>query len=66
MEIDDTDLVGATLNGRELINTTCCNLWQAQDGTHIIFREKNFQELEMETMNAKLEYLAMMTDIDID
>jgi len=66
MSVEDADLIGATLNGQELVNATCCNLWEAEDGTHIILREKNFQELQMEVMNSKLEYLAMMTDVEID
>ena len=64
--IDDNDLIGATLDGVELQDTTCCNLWQDMDGTHIILRTKTEYELGLERMISKLEYLAMMTDVDID
>jgi len=44
---------------------TCCNFWEAEDGKHIIFRQKSYEEIQREELNAKLEYIAMMADIDL-
>ena len=65
-ELDDLNLIGASINGAAMENMTCCNLWTEEDGTHIIFRQKTIQELANETINAKLEYIAMMTDVELD
>ena len=65
-ELDDANLIGAKLNNEEMENMTCCNLWEATDGTHIIFRKKSLQEIKEEELNAKIEYLAMMTDVELD
>ena len=63
--LDDVNLIGAMLNSEPLENATCCNLWEDRDGTHIILREKSTQELQEEAVNAKIEYLAMMTDVEL-
>lgn len=66
-DLSDINLIGATVDGSPMgLNMTCCNFWQADDGIHMIFREKSAQELETEALNARLEYLAMMADIDLD
>lgn len=64
--LDDLNLIGATLNGDPMVNMTCCNLWKEKDGTHIVFRQKTAQELKNEEIDAKLEYMAMMTDVELD
>ena len=63
--LDDLSLIGMKINDQELDNMTCCNLWTAQDGTHMIFREKSREELAREEINAKLEYIAMMTEVEL-
>ena len=65
-DLDDVNLIGSKLNGSEMANMTCCNFWEEEDGTHMVFRQKTSDELERESINAKLEYLAMMTDVDLD
>ena len=65
-QLDDLNLIGATINGSTMENMTCCNFWNEDDGTHIVFRQKTDQELANESINAKLEYIAMMADIDLE
>lgn len=36
------------------------------DGWYLLFRELSKQEIREKTLKAKLEYLAMMTDVNID
>ena len=65
-DLSDTNLIGATVNGAAMgYNMTCCNFWEQADGKHIIFRQKSYDEVERELLNAKLEYIAMMADIDL-
>ena len=63
--LEDTNLIGASINGDPMEKMTCCNFWEAADGKHIVFRQKSAQEIENETINAKLEYIAMMTDVEL-
>ena len=46
-------------------NMTCCNFWRANDGTHIILRPLSHEEMLRAEMDAKLEYIAMMTDVEL-
>ena len=39
---------------------------ECEDGFYFCFRTLSEQEIQMATMMSKLEYLAMMTDVDID
>ena len=65
-DLSDINLIGAELDGTALgDNMTCCNFWEAEDGKHIIFRQKSYEEIQRENLNAKLEYIAMMADIDL-
>lgn len=41
------------------------NLWEASDGWHFIIREMTENEKLRLELEAKLEYLAMMTDVEI-
>ena len=66
-DVSDINLIGATDNGTPMgLNLTCCNLWTEADGTHMVFRQKSYDEIQREVLNAKLEYIAMMADIDLD
>lgn len=63
--LDDVNLIGMEIDGVVLDNMTCCNYWTAEDGIHIIFRQYTTEELERQELNAKLEYIAMMEDIEL-
>ena len=63
--LEDVNLIGLEIDGVTMENTTCCNFWIAEDGTHIIFRQYSNEELERQALNAKLEYIAMMEDIEL-
>lgn len=43
-----------------------CNFWTAADGTHMVFCRLSSEEKRQAELNAKLEYIAMMADIDLD
>lgn len=47
-------------------NMTLCNKWDAADGTHLVFRMRTAQELADEKMRANIDYLAMMSEVDLD
>lgn len=63
--LDDSNLIGMTIDGEEQINLTCCNHFADDEGDHIIFRELSDQELAMQDLSAKLSYIAMMEDIEL-
>ena len=64
-DVSDTNLIGATNNGRPMGQNLSCNLWEQNDGIHMVFRWKSYDEIQREILNAKLEYIAMMTDVDL-
>lgn len=41
------------------------NIWEQQDGTHFILREMTLEEKAAMDVDAKIEYIAMMADIDL-
>ena len=49
-DLEDEKLIGMQINGTTMENMTCCNLWTAADGTHIIFREKSETDLMRERL----------------
>ena len=46
-------------------NMILTNLWEAPDGWHFIIREMTESEKLKLEIEAKLEYLAMMTDVEL-
>ena len=46
-------------------NMICTNLWHQEDGWHFIIREMTQEEKRQLEIDAKLEYIAMMADIDL-
>lgn len=46
-------------------NMILTNLWEASDGWHFIIREMTENEKLRLELEAKLEYLAMMTDVEL-
>lgn len=63
--LEDYNLIGMTIDGQEQTNVTCCNHWTDTAGEHIVFRQYSPDELERQELNAKIEYLAMMGDIEL-
>ena len=64
-DLSDINLIGAEIDGEVKNNITCCNLFEDEEGTHIIFREYSHEELERQKLDAKIDYLAMMGGIDL-
>lgn len=54
-----------TINGVEYTDMVLRNYWQDVDGWHIIISEATPQEKFEATINAKIDYIAMMEDIDL-
>lgn len=46
-------------------NMVLTNTWEQQDGTHFILREMTLEEKAAMDVDAKIEYIAMMADIDL-
>ena len=46
-------------------NMAISNFWTQEDGTHIIFRELSYYEKMMTALEAKLDFVAMMTDVEV-
>ena len=63
--LDDINLIGMTIDGVEQENTTCAAHWTDEYGEHIIFRQYTQTELTMQDLEAKIEYLAMMGDVEL-
>ena len=41
------------------------NIWEQQDGAHFILGEMTLEEKAAMDVDAKIEYIAMMADIDL-
>lgn len=54
-----------TINGVEYTDMVLRNYWQDVDGWHIIISEATPQEKFAEEITAKIDYIAMMEDIDL-
>lgn len=42
------------------------NKWDEDDGTHLVFNRRTEREMSEERIQAKLDYIAMMTEVDLD
>ena len=63
--LDDINLIGMTIDGIERENVTCVRHWTDSLGEHIVFRNYTPEELAIQDLDAKIEYIAMMGDIDL-
>ena len=63
--LEDVNLIGMTIDGVIQTDMTCCNHWTDDDGEHIIFRQYSPDEVARQELEAKIEYIAMMGDIDL-
>lgn len=55
-----------TINDIEYTDMVLRNYWQDTDGWHIIISEATPQEKFEARINAKIDYIAMMEEIDLD
>ena len=62
----DDNLVHIVIGGEDFYNMHCTNLWEDHGQKRFIIRELTSQELARLELNAKIEYLALMSGIDID
>lgn len=63
--LEDVNLIGMTIDGVTQVDTTCCNHWIDSDGEHVVFRQYSPNEIERQKLEAKIEYIAMMGDIEL-
>ncbi len=61
----DSNLIGMTIDGVKQVNTTCCNHFIDEEGDHLIFRQYSSNELEFQRINANMDFIAMMADIEL-
>lgn len=54
-----------TINGEEYRDMMLRNYWEDTDGWHIVISEVTPQERLEARINSKLDYIAMMEDIDL-
>lgn len=62
--VQDVNLIGMTIDGIEQENVTCRH-FQDEEGDHLIFAQLSPQELMFQEINAKIDYIAMMEDLDL-
>ena len=60
-----SNLSRITINGVTYTDMLLRNYWQDTDGWHIIISEATPQEKFAEEITAKIDYIAMMEDIDL-
>lgn len=59
------NLSHVTINGTEYRDMLLRNYWQDSDGWHIVISEITPQERYEARINSKIDYIAMMEDIDL-
>jgi len=64
-KITSTNFHTITINDIEYNNMTLRNFWKDTDGYHIVISELTAQEKFEAQINAKLDYIAMMEDIEL-
>ena len=64
-KLSTVNLSRITINGVEYRDMLLRNYWQDIDGWHIVISEITPQERYEERINAKLDYIAMMEDIEL-
>jgi len=64
--LSDENLSHITISGDDYFNYHCTNIWEQDDLKCFILRELTAQEKAQIKMDAKIEFIAMMCDIDID
>lgn len=63
-KLDRTNLVKMTIDGQEYLNMKCQSFME-DEKQHLIFSQMSEQEIENANLRSKIEYLAMMSDIEM-
>lgn len=61
-----SNLVDVKFDGADLGTMKLAGYVEYPDGYHFVLLEKKQSELEIEKLSAKLEYVAIMTDVEVD
>lgn len=61
-----SNLVNVNFDGADLGTMKLAGYVEYPDGYHFVLLEKKQSELEIEKLSAKLEYVAIMTDVEVD
>ena len=61
-----SNLVDVKFDGVDLGTMKLAGYVEYPDGYHFVLLEKKQSELEIEKLSAKLEYVAIMTDVEVD
>lgn len=64
-ELQEENLVEVYIGDIKHENMTCCNNFKINGKQHIILRPLTKRELKDRDIEAKLEYLAMMGDVEL-
>lgn len=64
-ELQESNLVKVHIDDAEYENMVCCNNFKVDDKQHLIIRPLTARELKDRDIEAKLEYLAMMGDVEL-
>lgn len=64
-ELQEDNLVEVYIDDVKHENMTCCNNFKVNDKQHLIIRPLTERELKDRDFEAKIEYIAMMGDIDL-
>ena len=65
-KLTQANLIGVKINGVNAGALKLAGYKQRPDGYHFVLLEKKQQELEIERLSAKLDYLAIMTDVEVE
>lgn len=60
------NLIGIKFNGVEMPPMKLAGYREYPNGFHFVLIEKKQSEIEIEKLNAKLEYVAIMTDVEVE
>lgn len=64
--LTSSNLVNVKFDGADLGTMKLAGYVEYPDGYHFVLLEKKQSELEIEKLSAKLEYVAIMTDVEVD
>jgi len=64
-ELQDENLVEVYIDDIKYENMACCNNFKIDGKQHLILRPLTERELKDRDIEAKLEYLAMMGDVEL-
>lgn len=64
-ELQESNLVKVRIDNNEYENMVCCNNFKIEGKQHLIIRPLTARELKDRDIEAKLEYLAMMGDVEL-